>query len=120
MSEFKFDYDCKYDTLFFYCEDKKTKSSAELGDLILDFDSNKNLVAIEILNATEFINKFTPDNTKITKTNLSELEDYKIKMTKMHNQMFIKIVIRPKNENEVIATIAVPRIEHSSPILAYN
>jgi len=52
----KYDYDLHNDSIFFYGEDKKYKSSVELEGVILDFNEEDNLTGIEILDASEKFN----------------------------------------------------------------
>ena len=52
----KYDYDLQNDSIFFYGEDKKYKSSVELEGVILDFNEENYLTGIEILDASEKFN----------------------------------------------------------------
>lgn len=52
----KYDYDLQNDSIFFYGEDKKYKSSVELEGVILDFNEEDYLTGIEILDASEKFN----------------------------------------------------------------
>jgi len=58
MKNFNFNYDSENDNLFVYLEGKKSEGAVELGNVILDFDDNYNLVAMQILNVTDFFQRF--------------------------------------------------------------
>ena len=74
MEEFKFDYDRENDDLFLYSGNNKSKASIEIGSIILDFDKNRKLSGIEIMNATRFLNSLiTEEKISITKDLLSNL-----------------------------------------------
>jgi len=51
MKDFKIDYDTENDSLFVYLEGVKSKGAVEVGNFVLDFDENNDLVAMEILEA---------------------------------------------------------------------
>lgn len=71
--KFDFDYDLENDDLFLFNPKSKSKGSVEMGDLILDFNSQKELVGIEIINASKFMKNLvdeTPLNLKKLMTNL--------------------------------------------------
>jgi uncharacterized protein YuzE len=54
MKDFKIDYDVEGDSLFVYSENQESSGSIEIGNFILDLDSNGNLVSMEFLDASEF------------------------------------------------------------------
>ena len=54
MKKFEIDYDSEGDSLFVYCEGKKSGGAVEIGNFVLDLDSNGNLVAMEFLEVSEF------------------------------------------------------------------
>jgi len=61
----KYDYDLQNDSIFFYGEDKKYKSSVELEGVILDFNNEDYLMGIEILDASEKFNVSKADLVNI-------------------------------------------------------
>lgn len=73
MEEIKFDYDDKSDSLFIFREGGNVKGSVELGDFIIDLDSNMNKVlGLEILNASK--NLPLQLSKKVNKTTLSNIK----------------------------------------------
>ena len=62
----EYDYDFQNDSIFFYVEDKKYKSSIDLGGIILDFSEDNSIMDIEILDASGKFNvsKSDLDNIK--------------------------------------------------------
>ena len=65
----KYDYDLQNDSIFFYGEDKKYKSSVELEGVILDFNEEDYLTGIEILDASEKFNVSKADLLNIKNFN---------------------------------------------------
>ncbi len=50
-----FDYDPEQDNLFLFNPKSKSNASIELNDIVSDFNSKKQLTAIEITNATKIL-----------------------------------------------------------------
>ncbi|MFT4309320.1 MAG: DUF2283 domain-containing protein [Candidatus Woesearchaeota archaeon] len=63
MKKYDFHYDSNYDSLFIHQLDRKSSGSIDMGDIILDYDSNEEFVGIQLLNASELIS----DNTGETR-----------------------------------------------------
>ena len=116
MPEYKFDYDKENDDLFIHRRDSKSKGSIEFGDLVLDFNSKKQLVGIEILNASKFLKDITGrDITSL----LEQLKSCSIDVKAKNNILLIKIILSTDSE-EVSPIIPVPIITEPSPSLAYT
>lgn len=54
IKKFNFDYDFENDSLFLFNPESKSKASVELDNFIIDFNTHKEVCAIEILNASDF------------------------------------------------------------------
>lgn len=78
----EYDYDFQNDSIFFYVEDKKYKSSIDLDGIILDFSEDNSIMDIEILNASEKFNvsKSDLDNVKHFDA-IIEVSEQNIKIT---------------------------------------
>ena len=96
----KFDYDPEIDDLFIYYSNSKSKGSIEIGDIILDLNSKKELVGIELLNASKFI-----DNKEI----LKGLKECKLEIRKQNGWMILKLKLIGKNK-EIEPIINIPLI----------
>jgi uncharacterized protein YuzE len=113
MKNFKFNYDSENDDLFIYLEDKKSAGSIELGNIILDFDENYNLVAMQVTNVSEFFSKIL---SKII--NLSKIQEIKMEIINFRNMNAIKFIISDDKTRET-ANILIPHIREKSPVLEY-
>ena len=104
MKENILDYDKENDILFIHRKDIKTKGSVEVmgGDIVIDFSKDKEVVGIEIMNASELLKNFD-----ITKSMLSQSIAGDIKVSQQRNVLFLTLVLKmPKNiEKEAILTV---------------
>ncbi len=112
MEKFNFDYDSKNDDLFVYLENKKSAGAVELGNIILDFDKNYNLVAMQIINVSEFLSKIFS-----RKINLSNIKEAKMEIINFRNMDAIKFSISDEKIEEK-ANILIPHIRKKSPVLS--
>ena len=104
MKENILDYDKENDILFIHRKDTKTKGSVEVmgGDIVIDFSKDKEVVGIEIMNASELLKNFD-----ITKDMLSKVIAGDMKVAQQRNVLFLTLVLKmPKNiEKEAILTV---------------
>lgn len=107
----KFDYDTKYDDLFIYNSDKKSRGAVEFGDLIIDFDSNMNVVAIEMTNASDYLSKLVDLFNKET---LRKLKDCRFNAVRHKNMLIIKLLLVSEND-KINIPIQVPCVMDKSP-----
>jgi uncharacterized protein YuzE len=112
MKEFKFDYDSENDDLFVYSEGLKSSGAVEFGNLILDFDDKSNLVAFQIINASEFFSKFF---SKIL--DLSKMSSLNAEVINFRNMDALKLKVS-FGDFEESSNILIPRIKQSSPALS--
>ena len=113
MEKFNFSYDLENDDLFVYLEGKKSAGAIELGNFILDFGKDENLVAIQILNASEVFSKIL---SKIRE--ISQIKEIKIEIINFRNMDAIKFNVSDENIEEN-ANIFIPHIKEKSPVLQY-
>jgi uncharacterized protein YuzE len=113
MEKFSFDYDLENDDLFVYLEGKKSSGAVELGNFILDFDKDGNLVAMQILNVSEIFNRFLSKVIEISK-----LKQVQVEMINFRNMEAIKFKLITDNHQET-ANIFIPHIKGKSPVLEY-
>ena len=113
MEKFNFDYDSESDDLFVYLEGKKSEGAIELGNFILDFDNDGNLVAMQILNVSEVLSKLLSKMIE-----LSALKEIKMEIINFRNMEAIKFSISD-NKTEERANILIPHIKEKSPVLRY-
>lgn len=113
MEKFNFSYDSNSDDLFVYFEGKKSKGAIELGNFILDFDEKGDLVAIQILNASEV---FTKIMSKIIEIN--EIKEMNADVINFRNMDAIRFKVKTDTEEET-ANILIPHIKEKSPVLTH-
>lgn len=119
MQKFKFSYDEENDDLFLHSESSKSKGSVELGNLIFDYNSKKELVGIEILNASKVLGDLlSEEKTHTLKDILTNLTECRIELNSRNKFLIIKIYLMGKNM-ELKPVLSVPKIDEISPALAY-
>jgi len=113
MEEFNFDYDSETDDLFIYQGNKKSAGAVELGNFILDFDEKGNLIAMQIMYATEIFSKLL---SKIKE--ISRIKEIKINIVNFRNMEAINFIVTDDKTQER-ANILIPHIREKSPVLNY-
>lgn len=113
MKEFKFSYDKENDDLFIYLPDSKSAGAVEIGNFVFDFDEKENLVAIQILEASQVLSRLV---SKIFE--LAKITEIRANIINFRNMAFIKIEIKSGSAKETI-NMPIPRIRETSPALGY-
>ncbi len=117
MQKFKFSYDEENDDLFIHRSNSKSKGSVEFGDMVLDFDSKKELVGLEIMNASGVIKEFVAESSIDVRKLLINLHDCRIENSVNNNLLIIRLFLSSKTV-ELKPIFSVPRIGES-PSLSY-
>ena len=117
IKKFAFDYDSENDNLFLYNPKSKSKASIELDDIVIDFNSKKQLSAIEISNATKILTSLLKEKTRINKIMLKDIKDCKIEIIKQNNNFIIRLFITLKSK-QIFTPLIIPTITESKPSLA--
>lgn len=119
MPKFKFSYDEDTDDLFLFNPKSKSKGSVELGNLILDYNTKKELVGLQIMNASRFIKTIRDgESIGMIKKILANLQDCKIFAKAKNNMLTIRIYLISKIKDIEPINVSVPSITESSPALA--
>lgn len=118
LQKFKFSYDKENDDLFLYNQGAKSRGSVEFGDLIFDYNTKKELVGVQIINASKYIKEFTGKSLADIKRVLGNLSNCKLELKKQNKFIFVKLFLSSRTE-EVNPVIPLPKIESRSPALAY-
>lgn len=118
MQKFKFSYDEGSDDLFLFSSASKSKGSIEIGDLILDFNSKKELVGLQIINASKFIQDVVGEQSFAIKDLLADLKACSVEVKVKSNLLIIKVCLASQAK-EISPVFSVPRITETSPALAY-
>lgn len=115
IRKFDFDYDFDNDSLFLYDSKSRSKASIEIDDFIVDFNSNKEICAIELLNATKFFKDI--DDFDIDKNMLKGLRDCKVDLIPKGNFVVVKLILA--FETKTITTpVLIPMLNKKSYALA--
>lgn len=115
IRKFKFDYDYENDSLFMYNPNSKSKASVEIDDLIIDYNTKKEISAIELLNASQFFKDISSTDLKLDKDKLSEISECNIEIIPKNNFFMIKFEFKLKSKEMISAPIMVPSIHEPSP-----
>lgn len=115
MKKYNFSYE--NDDLFIYKPGERSTGSVELGDIVFDFNKNKELVAIEFINASQTLKEFT--KCKNTYNILNHLKECRIDIKQKGNSLMITIVLISA-ENKLTQTLSIPSIKEQSPSLVYT
>jgi len=118
MQKFNFSYDKGNNDLFLFNPKSKSKGSVELGDLVFDFNNKKELVGLEIMNASNIIKDLSEDSIKKVNEVLENLKECKVSIKTRNNLLIIKLYLLSK-ENKLTPIISIPKIQ-KSPALRYN
>lgn len=115
MQTLNFSYEHSQDDLFLFSSHTKSKGSIEIGDIIIDFDSKKNIVGLQIMNATRVLADLV-DNGNDVREVLANLSECKIDVKMKNNMLILKIYLTSKAK-ELSPIISLPCIQKSSPAL---
>lgn len=119
MQRFNFSYDKENDDLFLFNPKSKSKGSVELGYFIFDYNNKKELVGLQIMNASRLIKDVSNEKEpKIIKEVLDNLIDCGLDIKIKNNLMVIKVYLSSKI-NRISPVLSMPRIQKMSPALAY-
>lgn len=113
MKDFKFSYDEQNDDLFIYLEGKKSAGAVEIGDFVVDFDKDENLVAIELINASKLLSKLVSKVISLTK-----IKSIQANIIEFRNMNAIDIQVEFEGRKERVPII-IPTIKKTSPALEY-
>ncbi|MBS3123621.1 DUF2283 domain-containing protein [Candidatus Woesearchaeota archaeon] len=118
FKNFNYDYDSENDSLFLYDPTSKSKSSIELDDLIIDFNSKKEISGIEILNASSFFKSLDIEMLEASTDLLKTIRGCKIDIITKSNFLVIKFMLLFEEDKKLAATAMIPTISEPSPALA--
>lgn len=111
MKPFKIDYDLENDSLFVFLENSKSNGAIEIGNLVLDFNEDNDLVAMEILEASKIF------KTILSKmVELSKIREFKADVINMRNMAGIRFSISDDNITER-SSFLIPRVFEKSPAI---
>ncbi len=119
MQKFNFSYDTEEDDLFLFNQNSKSKGSAVIGNVVLDYDCKKQIVGMQLMNASEIITEITNGELLNIKQILEKLTDAKLDI-KLKNKMLIIKIYLIGNKEELAPLISIPLIRENDAELAYS
>ena len=119
MQKFNFNYDSDNDDLFLFSPKSKSRGSVEFGNIIFDFNSRKQLVGIQLMNASKILKDMIKEKS-IDNMNhfLENLKDCHVEIKDNSNMLIVKFLLI-SDIQEIEPILSVPKITESSPALAY-
>ncbi|KHO46561.1 MAG: hypothetical protein QS98_C0002G0009 [archaeon GW2011_AR3] len=118
MPNFNFSYDKENDDLFLFKPKASSKGSIELGNIILDFNTKKEFVGMQVMDASKFLCDLVKGSASEIRNILNNLTSCKID-TKVRGNLLIIQFLLIANKKEIAPIITMPHIIESSPALAY-
>jgi len=113
--KFHVDYDTENDSLFLYRE--KSHGGVEVGNLLLDFNNRKELVSLEILDATKFLQSMNTSTLRVTKKLLASITECRLDTKEESGLLLIKVFLFFQDETRLVTPITVWSIKESSPLV---
>jgi len=119
MPSFEFSYDRENDILFLSKKGAMSKGAIEWGDLILDFDYQKKLVGIQIMNAVDFLAEMADVPRDSIEKMLSRLEHCEVESRQHRNTWIIKVILVSKLNERMRIPLSAPSLTTHSPALGF-
>jgi len=108
--KYKFSYDKEQDDLFVYSSKSKSKGSVEFGDVIIDLNSQKEFVGIQIMHASEFLQELVEVDIKPV---LDSLKECRVETIRQKNMLIVKLFL--VGDVEVSSVLSLPYVTEGSP-----
>ncbi len=116
MKSFKFSYDRENDDLFLYNPSSSSEGSIEMGDLIADYNSDKELVGLQLLHASTLLQELAGKTAKNIQAVLSTLKKCSFLVKKTNGLLFVKVRFESKSQ-EMCSVFSLPNLQEMSPAL---
>lgn len=113
VRKFNFSYDEIGDDLFLFDAKEKSKGSVEIGEIVLDFNAKKDLVGIELGNASESLSF---EDAERIKARLKNIKGCIVRIKENKNLLLIQIVLRT-NAEDIKQMLSFPKLVSQSPSL---
>jgi uncharacterized protein YuzE len=102
MAKFDFDYDDKYDILYIFRKSEKVKFSLDFRDMfIVDFNDDRKVVGLEILDASELI-------FGMTKARLRGMESADMQVRQRRDVIVAQLTLKSKNSDPIQTSMPIP------------
>ncbi len=116
MRKFDFSYNSKEDDLFVFQRKAKSAGAVEIGPVVLDMDERGNLVALEFLNASEYLSSSTGIKIAKMRKILNNLSSCQVDTKVWRNNLLIIKLALFAGEKEALWNFSLPQISQASPV----
>jgi len=114
MVKLKIEYDKENDILFAYDPKRKSYGSIEIGDgIVIDFDKQRKVDAIELISATELLEALT--QKKVTKENLDSITSAAM-TTKVRRGVEIVLIMLAWANETIEAPLTLPNLRQKMAV----
>lgn len=108
MKKMNVSYEPHSDDLFIFQKGERSKETLDFGDFVVDINEEGKIIAVEFLNASDFLSHSSFDNRKITPEMLERITDGTTEIIKQNGTLIIKIsMIAQGKEIKTVLTIPV-------------
>lgn len=116
MQKFEFSYNRKEDDLFVFKKGAKSAGSVEIGPVVLDMNDEGQIIAIEFMNAKEYLSSSTDTNVPVMGLLLENLKECKVDVKVWRNAILTIKLLLLSEENEAVWNFSVPQVTEASPV----
>ncbi len=110
IRKLKYKYDESNDLFYVYKKDTQVYSNVMIGDFHLEFSKERELIGIEIANASELLKEFG-----IKKETLEDIDKVELRVVVSNNSFLVFVGIKGKNQEKKSATITMNNLD--SPLM---
>jgi uncharacterized protein YuzE len=119
MQKFEFSYNSKEDDLFIFRKGAKSAGSVEIGPVVLDMDEEGQLVAIEFMNAKEYLSSATETDVSSMGLLLEHLEECKVDVKVWRNALLTIKLLLVSGKKEAVWNFSLPQVTEASPVSSF-
>lgn len=106
MTDTKVDYDSNSDLLYVYREGTEIKREVDVGDMVIQLDSDGKVVGFEMLNASDFL--ILRNGSVDSKEFLRQVKDAEMNISRTENALQITTYLSSDAEGDGMVTSQAP------------
>lgn len=107
MKRMNVSYEPHCDDLFIFQKGERSKETLDFGDFVVDINDKGNVIAVEFLNASDFLSHSSLENKKITPEMLEHINGGTTDIIKQNGTLIIKICMLARGE-EIKTILTIP------------
>ena len=116
MQKFDFSYNSKEDDLFVFQKRAKSAGAVEIGPVVLDMDKKGNVIALQFLNASEYLSSSTGMEIGKMQKILKNLSGCQLDTKIWRNNLLMVKLILLAGEMETVWNFSIPQVSQASPV----